>query len=462
EIARKRLGYKEQDMGSFGYLDLVHPEFVEFVRDIHQKRLSNRPVPDQYESRFITKGGESINCEIRVKKITYKGQTAFLVNLYGLDQKGPNEMKVRHKLRMDAFTKFASVIDNESELYFNIMNQCPVDFQTVSLKRADECQNWLKKAETAKERINYIRENLRCLARPKNLPSEISSFDLKQTVLNAIERTRPKWKDVPESNGIKVNLKTYLRALSPLEGNSREIQDVFEYLIINAVEALPEGGDIYLTVEEAQGSVHAYIQDNGAGISEDIKDRIFDPFFSTKDGSRLGLGLSLAYAIVKRHNGEIDVMGLEGQGTTFIIKLPLLMEGSPVKTHSGKKAINNCHILTIADETVINNLFYQIFSNKGCRVSTVTTNAEAIKLVKKEKIDLIISDLKMSYLQASAFVKKIREIDSRLPIFLVNSKEKAKTASALKKLGADLVSGRPIEMTRILSHACKILEGRQD
>ena len=129
----------------------------------------------------------------------------------------------------------------------------------------------------------------------------------------------------------EISIKTYLRKLAPVRGNPKEIQNVFQSMISNAVEALPNGGEIYLTTEEDSDFAYVYIQDNGLGIPEEIRCKIFDPFFSTKSGSSLGLGLSMANAIVGQHRGEIEVMSNEGQGTTFIVKLPLAKKPQSLK-----------------------------------------------------------------------------------------------------------------------------------
>jgi len=460
EIARDVLGYKEQEIENLDYLNLVHPEFVEMAKDIHQRRLLKKSAPDQYEIRLITKGGEPLQCEIKVKRIIYKGQTAFLGNASLLDKRKQAEMKVRQRVKIEGFINFASALNNEFAHFYNILNEYPIKLQSKTSYGNKNLNEWQDKLEIAKQRANFISQQLQRLIKPKNLPPEISIFNLNHIVQNAIELTRPRWEKAAERNGITINVKSYLRSLSPVEGNSQEIQDVFEYLIINAIEALPEGGDIYLTVEENHGFANVYIQDNGTGIPKNIKDKIFDPFFSTKDNERLGLGLSLAYAAVNRHNGEIEVMGLEGQGATFIIKLPLKMKDSLPKTHVIRKNLNNCHVILVTAEDMVNTLLHQLFSSKGCRVSAVSTNGEAIKLLKKYKIDLIISNLMMSYTQSSVFIKKVREICKDLPIFLINSNEKATSNAALKNLGFDLITGKPLEMTKILSLACKVLDAR--
>lgn len=115
-----------------------------------------------------------------------------------------------------------------------------------------------------------------------------------------------------------------------LEGNPGQLGQVFINLITNALDALDEhwgqhkGGRLEISVKSSDSKVFVYISDNGGGIPEDIVGRIFEPFFTTKPtGSGTGLGLSISYGIVKNHQGQLSVQSGVGQGTTFLIELPL-------------------------------------------------------------------------------------------------------------------------------------------
>ena len=107
-----------------------------------------------------------------------------------------------------------------------------------------------------------------------------------------------------------------------------QIQQVFMNLLVNAQEAMPKGGSIYITVNLTQDKkyIQVLFSDTGIGISEENLNRIFDPFFTTKEKGT-GLGLSIVLGIVENHGGELEVKSRIGEGTTFIIKLPTEQEG---------------------------------------------------------------------------------------------------------------------------------------
>jgi len=99
------------------------------------------------------------------------------------------------------------------------------------------------------------------------------------------------------------------------------IQQALLNLVLNAIEAMPDGGTLTISSKIENGSAVVSIGDTGSGISEEIKDKIFDPFFTTK-GDGTGLGLSIVYNIVSLHNGEIG-FETDGEGTTFTLKIPV-------------------------------------------------------------------------------------------------------------------------------------------
>jgi signal transduction histidine kinase len=99
--------------------------------------------------------------------------------------------------------------------------------------------------------------------------------------------------------------------------------EVLSIFLANAGEALPAGGDITIRTWQSEGAVHCVVEDSGVGMSEDVRRRAMEPFFTTKGPERKGLGLSVAYGIIRRHQGEIEITSAEGAGTLVTVRLPL-------------------------------------------------------------------------------------------------------------------------------------------
>jgi two-component system NtrC family sensor kinase len=118
--------------------------------------------------------------------------------------------------------------------------------------------------------------------------------------------------------------------LPPIVLDPSQMQQVFMNIIINAAEAMDGNGGLNLATrfDRVDRFIEAEFKDTGHGISEENMERIFDPFFTTKEvGHGTGLGLAISYGIVKEHNGTISVQSEVGNGTTFVVRLPVVTEG---------------------------------------------------------------------------------------------------------------------------------------
>jgi len=127
-----------------------------------------------------------------------------------------------------------------------------------------------------------------------------------------------------DKNFRKIEIETDLRKVPAVKIDPDQIQQVFLNLVLNARDAMPDGGRLGITMRQVQKNIEMIFSDTGGGIDADIKDKLFDPFFSTKGPARgTGLGLSICYSIIKDHGGSIDVDSHKNGGTRFIITIPL-------------------------------------------------------------------------------------------------------------------------------------------
>ena len=451
ETARERFGFSEEEIIGRSFLDLVHPDSYAYVRGIHRKMISGKMVQDRYEIHMNTKDGTPLCCEIRIKKARFKGRRAFLLNIIGLDHRKQKELRRSRAQKTEALACMASGLRHALTDDLNILDKEGMRPQNEGVSIDSQQLNYLRKCKCTREQRDSIIQALNILARVEYDESDIVFFNLKKIVRNAVLSTRHMWKGSPEHPGAEINLKTYLRNLAPVQGRPKEIQSAFQNMIANAIDALPDGGEIYLSTEEGSGFACVYIQDNGVGISDDIREKIFDPFFTTNSSSRLGLGLSTAYAIIDQHGGEIEVMSTVGQGTTFIIRLPLAQKPPLSRAKAAKKKIKNADVLVISNGGIFEDLLCQLIISKGGKITSASNGSEGLKLLKKNKFDLIIIDLNISYLVSSKIIPRLKKIEPGLPIALVTDQYKGQSVNAFKKLGADLTIGSPFEMDRTMS-----------
>jgi two-component system NtrC family sensor kinase len=183
----------------------------------------------------------------------------------------------------------------------------------------EEKKNFMGDVYTQTERIRKIVENLLDFSRQKK--QELQEWDLKEIVQMSLSlvANHLKLAKVRQQVVIPDNLpQVYVDA--------SQIEQVLVNLFINAIQAMPEGGDLLVngSYDPKSANLILEIRDTGIGIQKDILPNIFDPFFTTKSTKGTGLGLSVSYGIIRQHHGDISVESEEGQGTRFIIKLPAM------------------------------------------------------------------------------------------------------------------------------------------
>jgi PAS domain S-box-containing protein len=180
----------------------------------------------------------------------------------------------------------------------------------------------LRTIETASRDAVQIVRRIRTFA--QGSPAlECLPTDLNQVVKEAIEATRPVWKEHAEQQGKCIEVAFESESLPLIRGQATELREVLTNLILNAVDAMPQGGALTLRTQQRGRFVCMTVSDTGTGMIADVQRRIFDPFFTTKRGRGSGLGLSVSHTLVRGHGGNIEVQSTPGKGTTFVVKLPV-------------------------------------------------------------------------------------------------------------------------------------------
>jgi len=147
--------------------------------------------------------------------------------------------------------------------------------------------------------------------------------DMSEIVTEALNFTRSKWESEAYAEGVKLDVTVDMKPVPPVNGNDTELRAVISNLILNAVDAMPEGGHLNIRLENDDEQVEVFVEDTGVGMTDEVISQIFDPFFTTKGKAGTGLGLSEAFKILDRHNGEITVDSRVGVGSRLRVSLPI-------------------------------------------------------------------------------------------------------------------------------------------
>lgn len=157
-----------------------------------------------------------------------------------------------------------------------------------------------------------------------NAPSAMTPVQLNELVKDSIAFTEDYAKASQDERGARVHFRTELdENLSPVRVSASEVREVFVNLLRNAVDAIEGEGEIVVRTRAEDGRNVAEVTDTGAGMSEEVQEKLFRPLFTTKGERGTGLGLATCYAILRRHGGDIEVKSSPGRGTTFFVKLPI-------------------------------------------------------------------------------------------------------------------------------------------
>lgn len=207
-------------------------------------------------------------------------------------------------------------------------------------------------------------------------------------------------------------------------------------LFVNASQAMPAGGDLYLETQNVvldENQVLPYqlrpgpfvkgmVTDTGMGIGEKVLDRIFDPFFTTKEmGRGTGLGLASAYGIIKSHGGIINVFSEKGMGSTFTFYLPASSkEIVKFETGDDKLLQGTERVLLVDDEQVILSVGRRMLERLGYKVITAASGKEAFQIYSESKgrINLVVLDMVMPELSGEQTYKLLKEHDPQVKVLL--------------------------------------------
>ena len=208
-------------------------------------------------------------------------------------------------------------------------------------------------------------------------------------------------------------------------GDKNQLGQAINNIVINSKQSMPEGGTIFVSAkrkdEISEHSIIIEISDEGQGINEKILSRIFDPYFTTKTNS-LGLGLSAAYSIIKRHNGTIYASNGPDKGATISISLPFTgspQTAKPVES-SNKKNKTLLHILIMDDEKIIRDTLSGMLKKLGCQVTATENGVETIEKYKEmmnseNPFDLVMLDLTIpGGMGGKQTIANLLEIDSKV------------------------------------------------
>ncbi len=292
---------------------------------------------------------------------------------------------------------------------------------------------------------------------------ESGRLNVNDVVRDAVRMTEPRWKDESQRDGININVSMELNSGSLIAGSAADLREALTNMVFNAVEAMPDGGALSIKTYDEDECACISISDTGKGIPPETVDSIFEPFFTTKGVGYAGLGLSVAYGIIRRHEGEIHVDSIAGEGTVFTIRLTTCVEAvqaeEPVVAADEPGRAN---ILVVDDEENIRELLTSILTRFNHNVTTATDGMEGIAAFRNEDYDIVFTDLGMPEMSGWEVAQQIKNIDPNVMMVLVTGWGIELDENELKKKNIDSVISKPFQIKQILDVVSEVLESRQE
>jgi CheY-like chemotaxis protein len=315
-----------------------------------------------------------------------------------------------------------------------------------------------------------LAERMRAMVSEAPAPSR-QALSLESLIRDTAERATPRIHSRRAESPIDVVVEPKGAAL--VIGDPGELRQVLTNLLYNAVDALPHGGKVALRCGVAAGEAWAEVEDNGAGMDAHTRERIFEPYFTTKGARGTGLGLSVCRQIVAGHGGRIELDSELGRGTRIRVVLPAHLGGrrtsspppismaEPITARIPLKAAPKASILVIDDDLAVRDVLTEILRTDNYDVVAAASGPDGIALLGTSRFDLVFTDLGMPGMNGWEVAADIRAKAPGTAIGVITGWESQVDRARLNELGIDLVVPKPFRFQQVLDIVSRTLAARR-
>lgn len=455
------------------YLNINYGVDTNALCAIFSKKETDSIVPDctQCAVKQCFQTGEPINCEVEFSDRQFSASITSVYKSEGIikgvilvlidvtDQKKFQQQLIQSE-RINVLGRMASGVAHKfNNVLAVIMGRTELMLanQTIGEDIRKELRIIQKVAEDGTEAIRRLQEFTR-VAKQK----EFVKLNVDDIVQEALSMTEPSWKDQTEYYGVKVNVVPNLNSQAIILGNSTDLKEAFAKIIFNAVDAMPYGGTLSVETYTENGCAYIKISDTGAGIEPETLEKIFEPFFTTKGSGHSGLGLSIAYGIINKYDGGIDVKSTPEKGTTFTVVFDIydgVLSEDEKPLPSSDQSVK-AKILAIDDDVMIREILSNILIHLEHEVTAVADGTEGIRLYQSGNYDIVFTDLGMPGISGWEVAHKVKEIDPNAVIVMITGWSSELNEDELKDKNVDFIVDKPFKIERIAEVVSKGIELR--
>jgi PAS domain S-box-containing protein len=261
-------------------------------------------------------------------------------------------------------------------------------------------------------------------SRSGDAPSDF--VDVGELAKGVAELARPRCQELADRTGCRFDIVVEAKHGPIVLGTPAEIREMLINFVFNSLDAMPEGGTVRIVTRDMKGYPEISIIDPGVGMTDEVKARVFEPFYSTKGSQGNGLGLSVCATIAERHKARIFVESKPGVGTTFKvtfpppapIEVPSHQAPTLVAKAAPKVAFN---VLVVDDEPDVCESLAAMVAAMGHRVSTARDGLEAVAIAANQSIDVIVTDLGMPGMNGVELARRVAAVKPHIAIVLMTA-----------------------------------------
>lgn len=432
----------------------INPFGVLLSKLVEYKKLNN------YEVEMVRKDGSKAYIIANYTGIFDESGTLKQIKAYLIDdtRRRMLENQLIQTQKMDGIGTFASGIAHDFNNILGIIlgHASLIEKQNYNLKDGEKSiqaitEAALRGAEIVKQLLTFTRKT-------EMFHESVQINDVVVDIMKLLAETFPK------------NIKTisHLEEKLPLLVADRtQLHQLLLNLCVNSRDAMPHGGEIHISTQlknNGQDYITIKVRDTGMGMEEKVLKRIFEPFFTTKDISKgAGLGLSVVFGIIQNHKGFIDVKSKLGEGSTFIISLPLINNEIVVDNNKVTNQTiigGNETILVIEDEKSLRDMMEEFLISNGYKVITATNGEEAITIYKQniDEIKLVFSDIGLPKIDGFSLFKNMNAINPEVKTILTSGFIDSSKKSEIINAGVKDFMQKPYHPEEVLRKIRKILD----
>jgi signal transduction histidine kinase/ActR/RegA family two-component response regulator len=273
--------------------------------------------------------------------------------------------------------------------------------------------------------------------------------DLGQLAEGTLMLTRYKWQNLALMEGSRIETETQFDECAPVWGKPNELREVVTNLIMNAVDAMPDGGTLGLRTYCEGNWACLSLSDTGVGMDPDTLSRVFDRHFTTKGDGGSGVGLSISRELVRAHDGELEVASEVGKGSVFTLRLPLREDPgaeAPLEAPASAQPASGAplRVLLAEDDPGVQEVVALMLEYQGLQVQSVGTGRAAIEAFAAGSFDLLITDMRLPEGTGDAVAQRIHEQSPSTPIVLMTGLDDALSEALLARWGVACVLRKPV------------------